>query len=205
MKMENNELSGRRRELISFTSLASDYCATLQHVSELEKAEFIDMMSLQLPKIYVAMLEMPAPEKHDAEGEKGEESEEWEAPEDIDEYSMVSLEEPDSHYFETRVDEDFYESIRRHIEALLGPDDTFLETFEEDMKYSDSPIAASVSESLADIFQPLYDFTSIVRETDGSLMDAAFEDCRDNFNSYWSQTLCNVLRAINHLRLNSEE
>ncbi len=40
----------------------------------------------------------------------------------------------------------------------MGEDDVFLETFEEDMKYSDTPVAASVSESLADIFQPLYNF-----------------------------------------------
>ena len=80
--------------------------------------------------------------------------------------------------------------------------DVFLETFEEDMKYSDTPIAASIAESLADIFQALYNFIMVVKETDGQELAGAYVECRENFASYWSQTLCNVLRALNHLRFN---
>ena len=85
----------------------------------------------------------------------------------------------------------------------MGPDDTFLETFEQDMKYSDTPIAASVSESLADIYQPLYNFIMIVRETEGSELVGAYLECHENFETYWSQTLCNVLRALNNIRYGS--
>ena len=34
-------------------------------------------------------------------------------------------------YLEGRLDEDFYDSVRRGVENLLGPDDTYLEVFEE--------------------------------------------------------------------------
>ncbi len=123
---------------------------------------------------------------------------------DFDEYTPISLEEEedDRTYYPSYIDEDYYENVRRHIEALLGPDDVFLETFEEDMKYSDTPIAASVSECLADIFQPLYNFISIVKETDGDELEGAYRECKENFAAYWSQTLCNVLRALNHLFYN---
>lgn len=99
----------------------------------------------------------------------------------------------------------FYDSVRRNVETLLGPDDIFLETFEEDMKYSDTPIAASISECLADIFQPLYNFISVVKESEGEQSLAAYRDCREAFASYWAQTLCNVLRALNHLYFNPTE
>ncbi len=82
----------------------------------------------------------------------------------------------------------------------MGEDDVFLETFEEDMKYSDTPVAASISESLADIFQPLYNFISVVKDSEGDNAAGAFRECKENFESYWSQTLCNVMRALNNIR-----
>ncbi len=125
---------------------------------------------------------------------------------DADDYSgLTPLEEEtdeddDDFYYGSYMDEDYYESIRRHVETLLGPDDVFLETFEEDMRYSETPIAASISESLADIFQPLYNFISVVKETEGEALEGAYRRCSAEFREYWSQTLCNVLRALNNLR-----
>ena len=68
------------------------------------------------------------------------------------------------------------------------------------MRYSDTPIAASISENLADIFQPLFNFISIVKDSEGEAAEDAYVDCWDNFAGYWSQTLCNVLRALNHIK-----
>lgn len=160
-------------KLIAITALCADYCRTLEGCRDYEPRDFIARMLNLLPRLYLAFSDV------EAEGD-------------------VSLGEEE--YFESYVDEDFYESIRRNIEMLLGPDDTFLETFEADMKYSDTPIAASISESLADIFQPLFNFISIVKDTEGEKMAAAYRDCRENFEGYWAQTLCNVLRALNYLR-----
>ena len=101
------------------------------------------------------------------------------------------------------VDEDYYESIRRGVESIMGEDDTFLETFEEDMKYSDTPIASSVAECLADIFQDLFNFVSLVKESEGEQTQEALAECKENFESYWAQTLCNVMRALNHIRFSS--
>ncbi len=106
-------------------------------------------------------------------------------------------------FFPEYVDEDYYNNVRHHIGSLLGPDDVYLETFEEDMKYSDTPIAASISESLADIFQPLYNFISVVKDSEGENLVAAYKVCHENFMEYWSQTLCNVLRALNHVYFNN--
>ncbi len=112
----------------------------------------------------------------------------------------LGLEEP---YIDGRLDEDYYDSIRRSIENLLGPDDTYLEVFEEDMKYSDTPIAASVSEGLADIFQVLYNFLEAIKDVPNELIDQALIAVKDDFQSYWSRILCNVMRALNHIRYNA--
>lgn len=163
-----------KNKVIAITALSAEYCRALEICRDFEPAEFIDRMLNLLPRLYLAFTDV-----------KPEED--------------VVLEEEDE-YFESYVDEEFYDSIRRNVESLLGPDDTFLETFEENMKYSDTPIAASISESLADIFQPLFNFISIVRDTEGEKAVAAYRECRDNFASYWAQTLCNVLRALNSLK-----
>lgn len=169
--MENNPEV--RAALVRITALCTQYCQALENTRETDRTAFILEMADLLPRIYVEFLGLSA-----------------------DEVSSGL----DYGYLADYVDEVFYESIRRNAGILLGPDDTFLETFEEDMKYSDTPIAASISESLADIFQPLYNFVTACRESDGEQTAEAYRECRENFDAYWSQTLCNVLRPINHIR-----
>lgn len=103
-------------------------------------------------------------------------------------------------YIDEALDEDYYDSVRRNIETLLGEDDSYLEVFEEDMKYSDTPIAASIAESLADIFQVLYNFLETVRDAPEDLINDAVTVIAEDFRHYWSRTLCNVLRALNAVR-----
>ena len=134
--MEANDIN---RRLLNITAEASRYCQTVENVRDMEREEFIEIMTEILPCIYVEFVSL--------------------SPEDV--CAM------DYGYYQSYVDEEWYDTVRRNMEYVLGPDDVFLETFEEDMKYSDTPIAASISESLADIFQALYNFIMITKETDG--------------------------------------
>ena len=109
------------------------------------------------------------------------------------------ISEPDA-YIAEALDEDYYESVRRAMEEVLGEDDAYLEVFEEDMKYSDTPIAASVAEGLADIFQVLYNFIDTVRDAPDDLAAEALAAVKEDFGSYWSKPLCNVLRALNNIK-----
>lgn len=202
--MEKEEI---RHRLLGVTALAARYCATVENASEAEQREFVASMLQLLPRIYVEFNDLVPGRMKKHQQEIGQESDnhevETEESDPLDEYATVDLEEEDEHpYYGSYVDEDYYENVRRHMETLLGPDDVFLETFEEDMKYSDTPIAASISECLADIFQPLYNFISIVKESEGRELEGAYRECHDNFVGYWSQTLCNVLRALNNLFYN---
>lgn len=172
--MAENKISPN---VLTFIGLANEYCVALSNTYEAEKDEFVAEMLRLLPRIYISMCD-------------------------------VNVEQPmfeDNFYSGSAsyVDEDYYESVRRGVETIMGEDDTFLETFEEDMKYSDTPIAASVAESLADIFQDLFNFVSVVKDSEGAQTMEALGECKENFEAYWSQTLCNVLRALNHYRYSS--
>ena len=159
---------------LAFIGLCNEYCQTLESARETECDDFIAAMLRLLPRIYITASDLK-----------------------IDD---LGLEEP---YIDGRLDEDYYDSIRRSIENLLGPDDTYLEVFEEDMKYSDTPIAASVSEGLADIFQVLYNFLEAIKDVPNELIDQALIAVKDDFQSYWSRILCNVMRALNHISYNA--
>lgn len=103
------------------------------------------------------------------------------------------------------LDEDSYEAVRRNVAALMGNDDTYLEAFEEDMKYSDTPIGASVSENLADLFQVFYNFLETVREAPEPIVEQALAGVKEEFCNYWGQTLCNVMRPLNNIFYNSTD
>lgn len=156
--------------------LARNFCITVEHAAEAERDEFTAEMLDLLPRLYLGFTALDA--------------------ESLDSYG--------DEYLPQYLEEEYYESIRRSLERLYGDRDIYLETFESDMKYSDTPIAASISEGIADIFQPLYDCVCAIRESEGMQTAVALGICLENFRSYWSQTLCNVLRPLNHLRYNLE-
>ncbi|MDE6191363.1 MAG: DUF5063 domain-containing protein [Muribaculum sp.] len=159
---------------LAFMALCNEYCQALENARETDREDFVNSMLRLLPRIYISATDV------NADSSVIEES-----------------------YIAGSLDEDYYDAIRRSVENLLGPDDTYLEVFEEDMKYSDTPIAASISEGLADIFQVLYNFLDSVKDVPEELMLLGLAAVKDDFGAYWSRILCNVLRALNHVRYNS--
>ncbi len=160
---------------ITFIGLCNEYCVAVENARETDRDEFVNLMLRLLPRLYITATDLVA------------------AGDD---------ERADDVFLADALDEDYYEALRRNMEELLGPDDVYLEVFEEDMKYSDTPVAASVSEGLADIFQSLYNFISTVRDSTDEVVSGAIATETEEFRSFWSSTLCNTLRALNHIRYN---
>ncbi len=158
---------------IAFIGLCSEYCNTLEGAREAERDEFIERMLHLLPRLYIAATDLSV--------------------------NMIEDEEP---YIDSSLDEDYYEAVRRNVEYLMGPDDIYLEVFEEDMKYSDTPVSASISEGLADLFQVTFNFLSMIRDAPDEIVGLGLLAMRDDFRGYWSAILCNVLHALNHLAYN---
>ena len=111
--------------------------------------------------------------------------------------------EPEA-YIEPYLDEDYYESVRHHVEMVMGPDDIYLEVFEADMKYSDTPISASIAEGLTDIFQDLFNFVNNVKDTPQEQISDYVAVCKENFETFWGQRLCNVMKALHDIKYNHD-
>ncbi|MDE6397125.1 MAG: DUF5063 domain-containing protein [Muribaculaceae bacterium] len=156
---------------LAFIALVNEYCSALENAAETEVSDFIDSMIRLLPRLYISANDLPVETFGPSEYEIGQ-----------------SLREED------------YDRVRDDIARLLGEDDTYLEVFEEDMKYSDTPIGASIAEGLADLYQVFYDFLESVREVPAELIAEALTTVRESFAEYWSQTLTNVLRAVNAVK-----
>ena len=116
----------------------------------------------------------------------------------------IRPDDDDMAYIDDALDEEAYNAARRNIEMLLGEDDSYLEVFEEDMKYSDSPIAASSSEGRCDIFQVLFNFLEAVKDSTEEVIGSALTIVSEDFRHYWSRPLCNVLRALNHIKYSQD-
>lgn len=145
-------------------ALCNEYCQAIQSVASGQLAgdddtsahdTFVNTMLRLLPRIYIAANDIPE-----------------------------SIDDTDA-YIADVLDEDSYEALRSAIEQLLGADDTYLEVFHQDMKYSDTPIAASIAEGLCDIFQSTYNYLQTIRDdaTD-RVVDAATEALRADFIQY---------------------
>lgn len=163
-KLSNNELS--------VLALANEFCRAMELAASVPTAEFVENMVRLLPRIYMAVTDLP---KEDAM--------------DASDYVFGAV----------HLDEEYYDKIRQDVAATMGAKDSYLETFHQDMKYSDTPIAATISESLADIFQVLYNFIEDVKNADIEDISEHLKLLRSDFSEYWSQTLCNVMRPLNEI------
>lgn len=156
---------------LAFLGLSNEYCQAVETASETDREDFIDSMLRLLPRIYISATDLVMP---------------------------VLLH--DTPYIHGALEEEYYNSVRLAMETLLEEDDTYLEVFEEDMKYSDTPIAASISEALADIFQVLYNLAEAVKDAPHEIIELSLAAVKEDFGSYWSRPLCNVLRALNAVK-----
>lgn len=163
---------------LSVLALANEYCRAIELASSTEPKDFVDKMIKLLPRIYMAVTDLQC---------------------------VHSLEPSDYVFNSAHLDEEYYNQIRQNIAETMGSNDSYLETFHEDMKYSETPIAATVSESLADIFQVLYNFIEDVKNVSIEEISEYLQALRTDFSEYWSQILCNVMRPLNEIACGHDE
>lgn len=156
---------------LALVALARQYCAEIDNTVQntVEREALLKMCVRLLPRLYIALSDLP--------------DKEWDT----------------AGYISNVIEEDEYNAVRSRLQSILGEDDTYLEVFEEDMKYSETPIAASISEGLADIYQSMYNFTETVREAPEEVISEALEAVKDEFRTFLSGAICNVMRPINML------
>ncbi len=118
--------------------------------------------------------------------------------------ALEEIEDADG-FNEPKVTEEDYNYIRASVNAVMGECDDYLDVFVEDFKYSDQPVLRTVSEDLADIYQPLRDLLEIVRSGFDDAIRTSLEETRQKFELYWGQAALNALRAMHDVRFNGKE
>lgn len=157
------------KDIVEFVTVGVEYCSVVERAAEVSRKEFTLKLARILPLLYIKATLLPADETDETET------------------------------LENYVTEEQYEYMREVMSKLLGEKDDYLEVFEPDMAYSDTPLAASVSEGLADIYQDLRDLLEIYRIGNETLSQAAIARCRYNFVTYWGQKLVNVMRPLHDI------
>ena len=158
---------------IDFVKIALEFCSWVENVRENDKDTFIEQGGKILPMLYLKALFVPL------------------------------IEEDYDSDLEIGVNEDMYNRVQNGIADLLGDDDLYLETFHPDMQYSDAPVAVTISENLADIYQDLGNFISVFKHAQKETMNDSLAVCIESFKDYWGQKLVNALRAFHHLKYKS--
>lgn len=158
------------KDVVEFVTVSVQYCAYLENFEEEDVSVLTDRFTKLLPLIYLKANLLPETD---------------------------TLDDSDP---ELTVTEDHYNYIVSRLYNLYAKDDTYLEVFLEDMKYSESPISASISEDLTDVYQDLKNFITVYERGVVENMNDALYLCFENFKNYWGQKLVNVLRALHSLK-----
>ena len=158
------------KNTIEFVTVAVQYCEYIENFPEKTAVELSDKLTKFLPLLYLKVSLLPKTQL-------------------IDEFGQ-----------EITVTEEDYNYILSKLSDAFGKDDVYLEVFLEDMKYSETPISANISEDLSDIYQDVKNFVSIFEKGIEENMNDALYICMETFSSYWGQKLVNVLRALHSLK-----
>ena len=160
---------------IEFVTVAVQLCLYLEQIEGQDKSEFVEKMLCLLPLLYLKARLLPK------------------ATEELDGFP------------ERFVTEQEYEDIRQKVAQCMGADDTYLEVFMEDMRYSDEPITAFISENIADIYQEVKDLACNYQTREEAVMNDALVNCIEAFEQHWGQKLLNVLRPLHAVACEGEQ
>lgn len=158
------------KNVIEFVTVAAETCLFLEHAADFSREDFVVKSVKLFPLLYLKASLIDIPSSVFDEGA------------------------------ERFVTEEDYLYVREQVEQLLGADDSFLEVFHPDMALSDTPIAAFVSENIADVYQELKDFAANFQLGEVDIMNDALVACLEAFGQHWGQKLLNAMRALHALR-----
>ena len=165
------------RDVMEFVTVVVEYCAFLEQAAGKERLAFVDTLTKLLPLLYLKASLLPK-------------------------YEILN----ETYYSEDFVTEEDYNMVRTHIYNIMWDKDDYLDVFVEDMKYSESPILATVSENLADIYQELKNFAMRYKNAaDEEEMMNVLADVKEEFQYSWGQKVVNVMRALHEVRYAEED
>ena len=157
------------RNVIELVTVSNEYCKLVEAAGSGSTRDFLGKIQKILPLLYLKVCVVPP---------------------------LVAGEDLVTEQYVSEVD---YNYMQQRIINILGEHDDYLEVFDSEIQLSDGPLAASISENLADIYQDLKNFLMAYQIGDEEIMQSALEECLENFRNYWGQKLVNCQRAVHQL------
>ena len=161
------------KNVIEFVAVAVETCGFLEDADNLSREKFVDKILKLLPLLYLKASLLPS-----------------------------CFLQGDG-YLEECVTEELYSIIRMKVASVLAEKDDYLEVFNPDIQYSDTPMKKCISEDLADIYQDIKNFIFVFQLGLNETMNDALVKCQENFALFWGQRLVNTLRALHDVKYNT--
>lgn len=158
------------KRILDFVTIAAEFCAFLEQDAPIQRDEWSGKMLKILPLLYLKAQLLP---------------------------DVPVWEEEMPELF---VREEDYAHVAHSVGDIMGEDDVYLDVFVDEMKYSDTPVSATISENVADIYQDVRNFVSVYQLELEEQMPMAIRFCRESFHLYWGQKLVNLLRPLHALK-----
>jgi len=164
--MDDLQHVGYSKEVIEFVAVAKEFCTYIENTSQASPKELLSKLQKFIPLLYLKGSLLPNCE--------------------CEELGLA----------EESVTEEQYNTLYNTLRRLLGEHDEYLEVFDDNMQYRETPVVNSISEKICDIYQDLKNFISAYRHGMTDVIEEALWQLNYNFESYWGKACANVLRAI---------
>lgn len=155
---------------MEFLTVATQYCGMLEQCQKQSRDELLDSLLRILPVLY------------------------WNA------QVLPAMETMGQFLLDDQVTEADYEYVRGNARALLDDWDEYEDLVLDEASGRDECQWVSLSEKLADVYQPLRNFVWVYQQRLEQCMQDALWAVRDSFELYWGQNLVDTLRRLHHLK-----
>ncbi len=163
------------RSVVEFTATAMEFCKYAENAGRMKGDELFKILQRILPYLYIKASLLPSLEPYFEDGNEK---------------------------FVTEAD---WFRIHDELRNKFGTADDYVDMADEKFNEAEGPVASSISEDMADIYQDLKDFLLLYQTGTQEVMNDAVWESRLNFENYWGQKLLNSLRAIHRFIYSGEE
>ena len=162
------------RPTMEFLTIATEYCAMMEQTEGRRREELLGELMRILPVLY------------------------WHA------LVLKPIETTGEFLPDDKVTEQDYEYIRQSLRDLLGDWDEYEDLVMDEASGREECRWVSMSELLADLYQPLRNFVWVYQQRLEQCMQDALWAVRDSFELYWGQNVVDSLRRLHRIKYTAE-
>ncbi|WP_251624023.1 DUF5063 domain-containing protein [Odoribacter lunatus] len=167
--MEDFQSLGYHKNVIEFVAVAKEFCDFVETIPSTTLQDTILRLQKFIPLIYLKGSLLP-----------------------VCECTELGIREDN-------VTEEQYNYLYTELHNKLGEHDEYLEVFDDNMQYSETPVINSIAEKICDIYQDLKNFIFSYRCGMPEIIEEALWELNNNFELYWGKACVGVLRAIHQV------